>query len=289
MAGYNRNTEAWCSCCDKPKEKTSFMVSLNPDHHKFLPYCKACLNAKIKNYREATGSDGAALWCLCGELGYPMLKEAYDITMKLVNDKGTKNTNLFNIYHGVLKYIGFVVQGFWQSDMELSDFIQTKKNRSFEEEKKPVDYVELNRKWGKFEADEYDLLEEFFEMYTQDLPNMDTAMELRYRDLCKAELRKRKADESGDIGEITKAEESLRKNMALLKLDKFQDNKQSEIEKHIERMCWMVENTRPCECRDLEKYKDFSGFGIKWEEIMRCVRNLVAGTREYPDIPRGED
>ena len=167
--------------------------------------------------------------------------------------------------------------------------MDTGKEREETEDKPPLDLTEMERLWGKFEVEDYELLNAFFDMYTQDLPNMDTALELRYRDLCKAELRKRKADENGDIGEITKAEESLRKNMALLKLDKFQDNKQSEVEKHIERMCWMVENTKPCECEDLEKYKDFSGFGIKWAEIMRCMRNLIANTRDYPEIQKGEE
>ena len=49
------------------------------------------------------------------------------------------------------------------------------------------------------------------------------------------------------------------------------------------------ENTKPCECEDLEKYKDFSGFGIKWAEIMRCMRNLIANTRDYPEIQKGEE
>ena len=136
--------------------------------------------------------------------------------------------------------------------------------------------------------EEYQLLNRFFDMYTKEIYDMDYAMELRYRDLCKSELRKRKADESGDIQEIAKAEDSLRKNLALLKLDKFSDNKKSDIEKHIERMAWMIENTKPAECRDLDKYKDFSNFNIKWDEIMRCVKNLVAGTREYPNIPKDE-
>ena len=142
--------------------------------------------------------------------------------------------------------------------------------------------------WGKYTNEEYQLLNRFFDMYTKEIYDMDYAMELRYRDLCKSELRKRKADESGDIQEIAKAEDSLRKNLALLKLDKFSDNKKSDIEKHIERMAWMIENTKPAECRDLDKYKDFSNFNIKWDEIMRCVKNLVAGTREYPNIPKDE-
>ena len=289
MASSNNKTVNWCGGCNSPKEKTAFIASLNPIHNKHLPICRSCLYTRFRHYKEATGSEGAALWCVCMEMGYPMLKQAYEIALKIQADKKATNfnSNLFTTYHSVLKDLGVVIQGVWQSDMELSDFIDM--GDKMAEDKAPVDYMKLERTWGKFEATDYDLLEEFFNMYTKDIEtDMDTAMELRYRDLCKAELRKRKADESGDIGEITKAEESLRKNMALLKLDKFQDNKQTEIEKHIERTIWMNENTEPAECRELDKYKDFSGFGIKWDEIMRCVKNLIAGTREYPDVTKDD-
>ena len=287
MATYNKNTESWCSSCSKPKEKKNFIVSLNPDHANFLPFCRTCINAKLKKYKEATGSDGAALYCLCAELGYPVIKEYYDIAMKMFVEKpsSTTNSNIFTMYHNTLRDMGFIVQGLWQSDMELSDFIQMDKI----EDDKPIDYDELNRLWGKFEPDDYILLEEFFKMYTEDIPEMDTPMELRYRDLCKAELRKRKADEGGDKAEIKEAENSIKSNLNMLKLDNFSNNKQSDIEKHIERKAWMIENNKPCECEDLEKYKDFSNFGIKWDEIMRCVQNLICGTRDYPDVPKGEE
>lgn len=288
MAEFNRTTQTWCVGCMKPKEKTAFVQSLNPHHNIYLPLCRACLNSRFKQYQEELKSEGGALWCLCAEMGYPVIREYYD--MAVSRKSGASNgSTLFMAYHNTLKELGFVIEGFWQSDMKLSDFVDTGTEREKAEDKPPLDLTEMERLWGKFEVEDYELLNAFFNMYTQDLPNMDTALELRYRDLCKAELRKRKADENGDIGEITKAEESLRKNMALLKLDKFQDNKQSEVEKHIERMCWMVENTKPCECEDLEKYKDFSGFGIKWAELMRCMRNLLAGTRDYPEIQKGEE
>ena len=117
---------------------------------------------------------------------------------------------------------------------------------------------------------------------------MDANLVNRYRDLAKAEWRKRKADESGEIQEIKNAQDILNKQLSLLKLNEFKNNKQSETEKFIERMAWTIENTKPAECEDLEKYKDFSNFLPTWKEILRCVRNLVAGTRDYPDIPPEE-
>jgi CRISPR/Cas system CSM-associated protein Csm5 (group 7 of RAMP superfamily) len=117
---------------------------------------------------------------------------------------------------------------------------------------------------------------------------MDANLTNRYRDLCKAEYRKRKADESGDIGEIKQAQANLTDMLKLLKLNDFQSNQKSETEKMIERKIWMIENTKPAECEDLEIYKDVSGFETTWNHILRCVKNLVAGSREYPDVPREE-
>ncbi len=288
MAEFNRTKENWCPSCQIAKENKYFIQSLSPVHDRFLPLCRTCLTARFKTYKNVLNSDGGALWCVCSEMSYPVIKKYYDMALE---KQGTDTRNLFMIYHSILKDEGFQINGFWQSDMMLDDIIEldTKTDEITEDKEKAVDLAEQERIWGKFEEEDYELLNSFFDMYTQDLPNMDAALELRYRDLCKAELRKRKADENGDISEISKAEESLRKNMALLKLDKFQDNKQSAVEKHIERMCWMIENTKPCECEDLEKYKDFSGFGIKWAEIMRCMRNLIANTRDYPEIQKGEE
>ena len=288
MAEYNPLTDGWCIGCNKPKEKTAFLTSLNPNHpSQRLPLCRSCLSARMKQYREVLGSDGAALWCLCAELGYPVIREVYDIAVKR-KDNSSSSMNLFTAYHSSLKEIGFVVQGFWQSDMMLDDFIKIGEDKQFEDKPEILNTQEMESIWGKYTNEEYQLLNRFFDMYTKEIYDMDYAMELRYRDLCKSELRKRKADESGDIQEIAKAEDSLRKNLALLKLDKFSDNKKSDIEKYIERMAWMIENTKPAECRDLDKYKDFSNFNSKWDEIMRCVKNLVAGTREYPNIPKDE-
>ena len=132
MAEYNPLTDGWCIGCNKPKEKTAFLTSLNPNHiNQRLPLCRSCLSARMKQYREALGSEGAALWCLCAELGYPVIREVYDIAVKR-KDNSSSSMNLFTAYHSSLKEIGFVVQGFWQSDMMLDDFIKIGEDKEFE-------------------------------------------------------------------------------------------------------------------------------------------------------------
>lgn len=288
----NRMTELYCPNCQTSKSFSNFHNHILVGK-KFLPYCKSCCSKKLKEYITKTKDEGAGLWCLLAELGIPFLKEVWEPTKKIVlaSTNAGRKPDLFLTYVKTIKELGLVLEGFWQSDMMLDDFIDINNDEESEEDK--VDWEEQIRVWGKFvnsdgELDEesYNYLNFTFEDYTKDLIEMDANLIRRYRDLCKAELRKRKADESGDIQEIAKAQDNLKKMLDMLKLSNFKDNKQSDTEKFIERMAWNIENTKPAECEDTQKYKDFSNFGINWEDIMRTVKNLVAGTREYPEVPR---
>lgn len=290
MGSYNRQTDVWCNHCNNPKPISNFYVSLNPLRG-YLPYCKNCLNKKFKEYQAILGSDGAALYCLCAEVGYPLISSAWEVTKKVVFESPNKNTSVFSVYHNTLKETGLEVQGIWQSDLELSDFIQIGENKQFEDKPKKAKDNDLNEQskiWGHYEVEDYELLNQYFDMYTKDMINMDVALELRYRDLCKAELMKRKADEEGDIAKISQAQKALKSQLDLLKLSDFKNNQKTEIEQHIERLIWKIENTKPAECEDLNKYKDFSGFEKPFADIKRCLQNLVGGTREYPEVPKDE-
>ena len=278
----NRMTEAYCINCQSAKAFSNFHNHVIVGK-KYLPICKTCCNKKLKDYIAVTKNDAAGLWCLLAELGIPFLREVWEPTQKIVfeSTNAGRKPDLF------LTYI--IVEGFWQSNMMLSDFMKIgKDNKKEEEVKEVVDLNEQQRIWGKFEPEDYEFLNFTFNEYTQELLEMDANLIRRYRDLAKAELRKRKADESGDMNEIKNAQSVLNNQLTLLKLNNFKDNKQSDTEKFIERMAWNIENTKPSECEDTEIYKDYSNFGVKWEDILRTVKNLVAGTREYPDIPKDE-
>lgn len=281
-------TELYCINCQSAKAFSSFHNHVVVGK-KYLPICKACCTKKLKDYITATKSDAAGLWCLLAECGIPFLREVWEPTQKIIfeSTNAGRKPDLFLTYLRTLKELGIIVEGFWQSDMMLDDFVEIGESKK-EEVKEVVDLNEQQRIWGKFEVEDYDFLNFTFNEYTQELIEMDANLIRRYRDLAKAELRKRKADESGDMNEIKNAQAVLNNQLTLLKLNNFKDNKQSDTEKFIERMAWNIENTKPAECEDTQKYKDFSNFGINWEDIMRTVKNLVSGSREYPDIPRDE-
>ena len=279
-----------CGCCQTAKAPAQFHKS-PLSSGQFLPICKLCCKDKLKVYTEITGSESAAFWLVLSELGVPFIKEVWD-KFQAFKATATSGTDLVMAYLRTLSESGIKVDGFWQSDVMLDMLMDSIVDRDVEREE--LDLDEQQKIWGKFMSDgklyveAYQFLNETFEDYTKELYDIDANLEKRYRDLAKAELRKRQADETGDIQEITKAQDSLKKILDMLKLSDFQSNKQSSVEKHIERLAWTIENVKPAECEDLNKYKDFSNFGDTWKDIMRCVQNLVCGTREYPEIPKDE-
>ena len=285
MAEFNRAKENWCPGCMSAKENKYFIQSLSPVHDRFLPLCRTCLTARFKSYKSVLNSDGGALWCVCSEMSYPVIKKYYDMAL----EKSSSDTrNLFMIYHGVLKDKGFQINGFWQSDMMLDDIIEldTKTDEMAEDKEKAIDLAEQERIWGKFEEEDYELLNDLFARYTKDLFSLDTVVELRYRDLCKAELSKRKADESGDINAIAKAQENIKKMLELLKLNNFQSNTKTEVEKTLEYQIAMMEKYKPAELEDISVYEDYCGCHHLEEQLMRPLRNLIAGAREYPTVTK---
>lgn len=285
MAEFSRTTQTWCVGCMKPKEKTSFIQSLNPHHNTYLPLCRACLNSRFKQYQDELKSEGGALWCLCAEMGYPVIREYYN--MALGRNKGANGATLFMAYHNTLKEMGFVIEGFWQSDMSLSDFVDMGIERE-EKAEKVLDLEEMERIWGKFEAKDYELLNGFFEAYTKDIDNLDYSLELRYRDVAKGELRLRKANESGDVGEIDKAQKNLKSLLDMLGLNDYGRKDTDERKQFIDRLAWMIEETEPAEEEDEKKYRDIAGFEKAFDNIMRSMRNLNSKVRVYPPVPEEE-
>ena len=286
MAEFNRSTQNWCVGCMGAKEKTGFIQSLNPYHNTYLPLCRGCLNSRFKQYQKALNSEGAALWCLCAEMGYPVIKEYYDIAISRKTNM-PNSSNLFMLYHNTLKELDFKIEGFWQSDLDLSDFAKTGQKIQKAEEK-PLDTTEMEKIWGKFDVEDYNLLNGFFDAYTKEVDNLNYSLELRYRDVAKGELRLRKANESGDVGEIDKAQKNLKSLLDMLGLNDYGRKDTDERKQFIDRLAWMIEETEPAEEEDEKKYRDIAGFEKAFNNIMRSMRNLNSKVRVYPPVPEEE-
>lgn len=281
----NRTTEAYCCNCQSAKNFSTFHAHVIVGK-KYLPFCKTCCNKKLRDYISITKSEGAGLWCLLAELGIPFFKDVWENTQKIVFEAtgAGRKPDLLLTYLRTFKEFGIVAQGFWQSNMMLDDFVEIGENKE-EDNKEVIDLNEQQRIWGRFEVEDYDFLNFTFNEYTQNLLEMDANLIRRYRDLAKAELRKRKADESGDIQEIAKAQDNLKKMLDMLNLSDFKKGEVDERKQFVDRIAWMMEETEPAEEEDENKYRDIAGYEELYNDFMRSMRNTLTGDRRYPNIP----
>ena len=270
-----KDGEKFCSCCEQLKPKSKFFPSLT-DHTKSLPYCKECIQKKYKSAFFNTKSDDIALWAVCMELNIPLFQKHYDNIHEDedVFENASKESNVFELYYTSLKNDKeLYFKGNYDSDMELGYF----------KEMPAVERDEWIKNWGdNYTEAQYRKLDEYFNNYTSDIiDDMSVGMILRYRDLCKLELKKFEGNEKGVTDEILKL-------MKLLKIDNFQETLKSNSQIAYEKAIAMIEYTKPAEYEDLRKYADLCQYEKDRDEMMRCLQNAIAGTRDYPDVPRDE-
>lgn len=284
-----------CMACEQEKPCTAFYKSPNPLYD-YVPLCNQCRNERLATYNKVAKTDGGGLWILLMELGIPFISSVWKETeedLKGPFGRGVK-PNSFVRYMEHLEESEIEVQGIWQSDVMLTDLVDFAPEAR-EAKKLQIEVDKLIRIWGRFatkdgsiDQDAYLFLENSFENYTQELPEMDVNTENRYRDLCRCELQLRRANESGDANDISKAQDRLNKQLKLLNLDTFNNNTKSEQEKFIDRIAWMIEETEPAEEEDRKKYRDIAGYEKSFGEIMRSMKNLLTGSRDFPNIPVDE-
>lgn len=284
----NRAKERMCPACSKIKDKTKFYPNPNKSGE-YLPYCKECLSFKFRTAEENLNSKWAALWCICMEMGVPLFKDKFEaIRNQYESYSGAgRRPEPFAMYVAMLKDAGVHYKGIFESDMQLSDFVDLNiGNDDGEMSQKELDAQrkEWDRIWGSsYNNEQCERLDNYYAAYTDSLEQIDTGMMLRYRDLCKAELRK---FEGNDDKQTT---DEIFKLMGLLRIDKFESQEKSDMDRFIDRLIWKIEETEPAEEEDESKYKDIAGFENSFTHIMRCMQNLLTGTKNYPKIPKAEE
>ena len=286
-----------CTGCGKEKPLNNYYPSKNIHHALYMPICKDCVTRNFKdNLKALDGNEGAAVWATCSEIGYPFIKEVWVATNSALEEgkvkTGGKKTAIalyLSFFADYVDRTNMESYTFWQSDTMLDELKPP-------EEKKAEFYrdkADLIIDWGNYKEDgdeAYSFLEYSFAGYTNGLEDMSPGLINRYRDLCRAEWRKRKAEEIGDSKTTKDIQSEIIALMKLLKIDNFQeDTTKDEIHKFIEYRIWEIENTRPAECEDLEKYRDYCGCHTLLETLMRPFRNLLAGSREYPNITKAKE
>lgn len=275
-----------CGCCDTSKSFNQFYKSPLEGEKTYLHICKTCCRKKINNYLKITNHESSTIWLMLAELGVPFLKEVWEQVEKMIV-VGKNKPDLILHYLNYLNEMGIITHGFWESDTMLDMLMKTNVDRN----QKHLDLMEQQKIWGKFiignniDEEAYEILNRAFEKYTKDLEIPDENYEERIRDLCRCELRLRKANEARDGSEISKAQDSLNKQLSMLKMNEFQSRMVSDEKRAFEHKISIIENYRPAECEELEDYLDKVGYEKEKAILMRSIRNAIAETREYPNIP----
>ena len=281
--------EQYCPYCGKIKSTSTFI----PDYRekgRYLPCCKSCTDKFYRDYVDTMGEVGG-IWIDCMVNNVPLLQLIWAKCVKTIVSSEIKSP--FAVYYKTLKDEYGTYEGVWNSDCWYGDFVENKEKQeipTFTSE----DYIQLIKDWGKFvdengemEEDAYDFLIKRYDEYTHDVVGLTNAMAMQFRNLCKAEWQKIKADESGDISEIDRAQKLVDRLLSALKLDDFAVEK-SDVDRFIDKLAWRIEETEPAELADENMYNDIAGNEKLYNSFMRSMRNMIAGSREYPDIPTEE-
>jgi len=260
---------------------SEFYISWSKFTDGYVPYCKTCVNKIYEYYLKETGSDKTALYFTLMKLDIPFIEEIY-------NSISEKRNVTIGTYISTLQR-RTTCKDIW-SDFSATDVELNKKEvsmRTVDDIKKELD--KLERTWGKQDCTEdYDFLEDTFKRYTQGIEFSNPQQEDLYKDLCRDRLLLRKINDNRYNGEesLDKVQNRISKTMSILKLDQFEKAKdKTDIEKILEKQIWEIENTEPAEVVDKEEYKDFLNIESEWgNHILRAVKNLLTGSKDYPSI-----
>lgn len=253
-----------------------------------LPFCSSCCDAMYKKWKEESKSPEFALYMCCSMNNIPFLAEKVEATFAFVTSeakRGAKVSNIFGTYYRILSRESskhHLWKDFSCSDIGFADVATHIEKRDVT--KKEMERFELD--WGKQDSvEDYEFLEYRYDVYTKGKV-ITPAQETLYRQLCLVELSKRRKEL---IKDSTKEEQDMiLKLMERLKISNFNEQKdKSEIDRILEKQIWEIENTEPCELVDKKEYEDFLDINKNWgKHILRAVKNLVAGTKDYPDISK---
>lgn len=271
--------------CQGTVSETDFFTSWSKYSDGKVPYCKKCVTKMYNNFMKETESEKTALYYTLQKIDIPFIQEVFDESIK----KATKNTV-------VSTYITMLHSR--QSNKEIwGDFSNTNvdiksingKLQSIEEKKQEIDRLE--KLWGLQDTEEdYEFLETTFERYTEGVDFVNSQQQDLYRDLCRDRLLLRKINDNRYSGEetIDKVQNRISKTMGILNIDKFKVVKEkSDIERILERQIWEIENTEPAEVVDKNEYKDFLNIESDWgKHILRAMKNILSGSKDYPNISR---
>lgn len=254
-----------------------------------LPVCRECVEKLYEYYqRKYHGSERKALYRICMIFGFYYNEELLDkLTTGIVGESRVgayiARTNL-KVYAGKTFEDTLMEQHYGEDAQELAE----------ETGKKTGKFAKSAiERWGKgiFNLEEYEILEEHYQMLRKNNPNIDNNQEIFVRDLCNIHLMKVRASKDKNLDAYTKACEQYSKifSKAGLKTVEEKDTSGSDT---LGVTLQVISQYTPEEFyRDKQLYKDYDELGEYYDRhVLRPMRNLMMGTDERdPEFHVPED
>lgn len=297
-----------CSCCHKNLDsKMNFYNNSNKymrefNYGKHL-YCKDCCleisqkimqeHCRINRKPDKFGYE-IGMRYICSFFNIPYIQDVVNVLYE--KEENTKrNINYVFQYQNVMKDLGYDKSEYWDAlggnsllSMNLIKDKDTKPNSDGDLKL----FVDLKARWGTQDSlDDYIYLEEEYSKYAKG-EILSNFIENTIRRLCLAELDLRKLrEQNAEQGDIKKAEDRIQTYGKTLKIDDYKpSSSQSAGEKSIFNWIEITERERPID-ENLDKHfgEDISKIRDDYDHILRCTKNIVANTKEYPDLTIDED
>lgn len=278
-----------CVGCGRNIKTTDFYPNFNKYHkYKRMNYCKDCGKEICEDLFKTNSCWETNVRNMCVLFDMPFVLEASDLLKNEFEKKiGERNIDYIFNYLKMLKQIN-LQEEYW-NDLSTSTFygldvLKVAKPTSSGD----VELMQgLEKDWGKQESiRDYLFLEEKFKKYTNG-ERVTESMENTIRYLCLAELDVKKARSNKEIKDkdLKTLEDKVMGYYKSLKLDNFQFNDaKSAGERILEQWIFKEEKTHPVEVFDKEFADDMCSIREDNDDLMRAMRNLVAGTRDYPEL-----
>lgn len=231
-----------------------------------------------------------AIYRLCGMTGLLYNKTLANgvVSSALEKDRTTKNV-LASYFNSIATLPQYKNKTFLDSDfMTVNDLTRDPETRALIESQ-ATDII----KWGVgYSREDYQRLNALYNQWASGTSQDTITQKSLTKDLCKVDLRLEKAAvKGGDIKDLLNQKQSLIKALAIDPQTLLKNRQENEAIESFGAWVAEIEKTSPAEyLNNPDVYFDVNGIEKYWDKhIKRPLKNLLLGTKDYPNINDDSD
>lgn len=250
-----------------------------------LTLCKDCCQEIFANLVDECGNPYDALYKFCSIVNIVYDKKVAEGIVAKGLEKDATYNNILNLYLTTLKFPQYKGKTFLDSDVLKSNLDEDPTTQALITASK----ANIN-KWGAgYSKEEYIRLSELYSQWANGTPQDTVTQVSLTKDLCKIDLKIEQAAVKGlDTKDLLKQKQDLIKSLAIDPQTLLKNRKDNEATECFGAWIAEIEKTSPAEyLDDPSVYFDVNGIEDYWEKhIRRPLRNLLLGTKDFPDITK---